>query len=178
VLNRTTLARPYARAAFEAARDADRLAVWSANLAFAAELAGSAQIGQFSGDPRVSRAQFHALISGLGQGRFDESFANFLRVLIERDRFELVPEIAVQFEHYRRQAEARVQVRVSSAQPLSDQDKVELVERLGKRFSREIELETEVDESLIAGAVVRAGDEVIDGSVRGRLEQLGQHLLS
>ncbi|AKS40534.1 F0F1 ATP synthase subunit delta [Wenzhouxiangella marina] len=176
MLNRTTLARPYARAVFEVARDAGRLAEWSNSLSFAAAVASSPDIQQFSGDPRVGREQLLALIMDLGGDRFDESMANFLKVLMNYDRLELLPEIAAQYEFYRREAEARLKVQVSSAMPMSDEESDRLVERLKARFGRDIDLQVDVDESLIGGAVIRAGDQVIDGSVRGRLEQLGRQL--
>jgi len=176
MLNRTTLARPYARAVFEVARDADQLPAWSERLELAAALAASAEIRQFTGDPRISREQMLTLLADLGEGRFDDQFTAFLKVLINYGRLRLLPEIAAQYEHYRREAEARVRVEVSSAMPMSDEEVAGLSQRLKDRFGREVDLDIEVDASLIGGAVIRAGDQVIDGSVRGRLEQLGRSL--
>jgi F-type H+-transporting ATPase subunit delta len=176
MLNRTTLARPYARAVFQVARDAGRLAEWSEALAFASQIASSDEIEQFNGDPRVGREQLLALINDLGGDRFDDQVRNFLKVLMNYDRLELLPEISAQYEFYRREAEARLRVQVSSAMPMSEEESGRLAERLKARFGREIDLDVDVDESLIGGAVIRAGDQVIDGSVRGRLEQLGRQL--
>jgi F-type H+-transporting ATPase subunit delta len=174
--NRATLARPYARATFEVARQADELALWSDNFRLAAAVAASSEIRQFDGDPRVGRDQLLALVTDLGADRFNESFRNFLKVLMTYDRFALLPEIAAQFEHLRREAEGRLRVQVASAKPLADAEAEQLSQRLMARFGREVELDIEVDATLIGGAVIRAGDEVIDGSVRGRLEQLGKQL--
>lgn len=174
--NRATLARPYARATFEVARKADDLALWSDNFQLAAAAAASPEIRQFDGDPRVGRDQLLGLVTDLGGDRFDDSFRNFLKILITYDRFALLPEIAAQFEHLRREAEGRLRVHVASAKPVGDEEAARLTERLSARFGREVELEIEVDATLIGGAVIRAGDEVIDGSVRGRLEQLGKQL--
>jgi F-type H+-transporting ATPase subunit delta len=176
MLNRTTLARPYARAVFAVARQGGRLPAWSENLALAATIAGDPEIRQFTGDPRVGREQLLKLISGLGEGRFDDTFNNFLKVMVTYDRLELLPEVAAQFEHLRREAENRINVQVTSAMPLSGEESQLLTERLKARFGREVDLDIEVDASLIGGAVIRAGDQVIDGSVRGRLEQLGRQL--
>jgi F-type H+-transporting ATPase subunit delta len=176
MLNRTTLARPYARAVFEVARKSGRLAQWSENLALAAAVSADPAIRQFTGDPRVDRGQLLKLMADLGEGRFDEQFNNFLKVLVTYGRLELLPEIAAQYEFLRREAEARIRVQVSSAMPMSDEESERLAERLKVRFGREVELDVDVDESLIGGAVIRAGDQVIDGSVRGRLEQLGRQL--
>ena len=95
MLNRTTLARPYARAVFEVARDAVQLPAWSERLELAAALAASPEIRQFTGDPRISREQMLKLLADLGEGRFDEQFTAFLKVLINYGRLSLLPEIAV-----------------------------------------------------------------------------------
>jgi len=178
MLNRTTLARPYARAVFQVARDADKLADWSEALQFAAAIASSDDIEQFYGDPRVDRQKLLALITDLGGDRFNDQFVNLLKVLMNYDRLDLLPEIASQYEFYRREAEARLRVHVSTAMPMNDEETRKLSERLKARFGREIDLDVDVDESLIGGAVIRAGDRVIDGSVRGRLEQLSRQLAS
>lgn len=176
MLNRATLARPYARAAFDAARDADAIERWSDNLGLASEISATPQVHDLAGDPRVSRDQVLEVFADIGQDRFDDHFANFLRTLALNGRLELLPEIAAQFEHHRREAEKRIQVHVASAMEMSEEETRQLGERLKARFGREVELEIEVDESLIGGAVIRAGDQVIDGSVRGRLEQLGRRM--
>lgn len=176
MLNRFTLARPYARATFEVARKTGNLQGWSENLQLAAAAAADPEIRQHAGDPRVGREQLLKLLLDIGEGRFDESFRNFLKVLIDFGRFALLPEIAAQYEFLRREAEGRLRVNVESAMPVSDEEAARLTERLKTRFGREVELEINVDASLIGGAVIRAGDQVIDGSVRGRLEQLGRQL--
>lgn len=176
MLNRTTLARPYARAAFEAARDAEALPRWSEALELAALIAGSEDMRYLSGHPRVGGDRLLELFTGIGEEKFDESFSNFLKVVITNGRLELLPEIAAQYEHYRREAEQRIRVEVISARPMGDEESDSLAERLKARFGREVDMHVKVDESLIGGAVIRAGDKVIDGSVRGRLEQLGRRI--
>ncbi|MFU8832143.1 MAG: F0F1 ATP synthase subunit delta [Wenzhouxiangella sp.] len=176
MLNRTTLARPYARAAFQVASKGSASATWSNNLALAATVVSSPDVHQLIGDPRVGREQVLALFASVGEDRFDASFNNFLQVLATYGRLELLPEIAAQFEHLRREAEQRIRVEVSSAMAMSDDEAAALKERLKARFAREVDLEIKVDESLIGGAVIRAGDQVIDGSVRGRLEKLSRQL--
>jgi F-type H+-transporting ATPase subunit delta len=176
MLNRTTLARPYARAAFQAARDRDVLAAWSDCLGLAATTAVDEQVQPLLSDPRLSREQRLEIFTGVGQDRFDAAFVNFLRVLGAYGRLELLPEIYAQYEALRREAEARVHVLVTSAHPVGDDEAAKLGERLKARFGREIDLEVEVDSSLIGGAVIRAGDQVIDGSVRGRIERLARQI--
>lgn len=176
MINRITLARPYARAAFEAAHEAEALARWSDALELASQIAATEELHYLSGDPRVGGDRLLELMADIGGDQFDESFINFLKIVIANGRLELLPEIAAQYEQYRREAEQRIRVEVFSARPMDDDESSALAERLKGRFGREVDLVVEVDESLIGGAVIRAGDKVIDGSVRGRLEQLGRRI--
>ncbi len=176
MLNRTTLARPYARAAFEAAREADAMPRWSDALAMASEIAATEELHYLAGDPRMGGDRLLELITDIGEGHFDEPFVNFLKVVILNGRLELLPEIAAQYEQYRREAEQRIRVEVYSARPMNEEETSALAERLKARFEHEVDLHVEVDDSLIGGAVIRAGDKVIDGSVRGRLEQLNRRI--
>ncbi len=172
MLNRTTLARPYARAAFLAASDQGALERWSHNLELAAHVALNDEIRALLTDPRYAREQILGVFFDAGGENFDSSFQSFLKTLDQYRRLELLPDILAQFAALRREAEDRLQVLVTSAHSVSDEDAENLRERLRKRFGRDIELEIKVDASLIGGAVIRAGDEVIDGSVRGQLERL------
>lgn len=176
MISRITLARPYARAAFQAAHAAGALTDWRQRLTLAAEIADTPEMRELIDNPRIGRDRLVELFGDIGGARFDEAFVNFLRTLGHYDRFELLPEIAAQFEFLRREAEQRVHVHVTSAYPLGQEERDGLIERLKRRFGREIDLEVDVDDSLIGGVVIRSGDEVIDGSVRGRLEQLGKRL--
>lgn len=176
MLNRNTLARPYARAAFEAARDSDTLERWSDALAFAATMVGTDEMHYLAGDPRMGSDRVLDVFAEVGKDRFDEPFLNFLRIAMANGRLELLPEIALQFEQQRREADKRMKVQVVSAMPMDDEQTDRLANRLKARFGREIDMDVELDESLIGGAVIRAGDQVIDGSVRGRLEQLGRQM--
>jgi F-type H+-transporting ATPase subunit delta len=176
MLNRTTLARPYARAAFLAASEHQSLDGWSGNLNLAAQVALLDPVPRLIDDPRLTREQVVTLFTDVGADTFDQSFVNFLKTLGQFRRLRLLPEIYVQFEALRREAEARVHVRVTSAQPMSDEETAQFSDRLRKRYGREIELEVEVDASLIGGAVIRSQDQVIDGSVRGQLERLARQV--
>ncbi len=175
---RTTLARPYARAAFDVARSRDMMGTWSEALGLAAAIAADDSVAELIDNPRLDRDQIVALFADIGQERFDDAFGNFLRALAENRRFELLPEIHAQFETLRRETEQRIQVHVTSARPVSDDQASRLGESLRKRYGRDVDLEVEIDEALIGGAIIRAGDEVIDGSVRGRLERLGRQIAS
>lgn len=166
-----TLARPYARAAFELAHAGGTLAAWSQALAFAAAVAQDARVAALVTDPRVQPAQLVALHLPMGMAA-DAAFAQFLAELAENRRLALLPEVAALYEQYRRESESQLLVRVTSAMALDAAQAEQLKASLKRRFKREIELETAVDASLLAGVVVDTGSEVIDGSARGRLERL------
>lgn len=170
-----TLARPYARAAFELAHAASALAAWSQALAFAARVAADPRVAALGNDPRVQPAQLVALHLPEGIAA-DAPFAQFLGELAEHRRMALLPEVAALYEQYRRESESQLLVKVTSAMALDAAQAEQLKASLKRRFKREIELETSVDASLLAGAVIDTGSEVIDGSARGRLERLGNAL--
>jgi F-type H+-transporting ATPase subunit delta len=170
-----TLARPYARAAFELARTEGTLAAWSHALAFAAEVARDSRVAALSNDPRVQPAQLVALHLPEGT-QPDSPFGTFLAELAERHRMSLLADIAALYETYKRESESQLLVKVTSAMALEAGQTEQLKTSLRRRFKREIELETQVDPSLLAGVVIDAGSEVIDGSARGRLQRLAKVL--
>lgn len=164
-----TLARPYARAAFSVARDENALPAWSQALAFAAHVSGDPRVATLLGDPRLADADAVALLAPSDAG---EGFGRFLSMLAANRRLALLPEIAGLFEELRAEAERVVKARVTSASELPARELDSLKAALRKRFGREVEVETAVDASLIGGAVIDAGDVVIDGSLKGKLERL------
>ena len=164
-----TLARPYARAAFNAARDEGRVTAWSQALAFAARVAGDPQAQALLKHPQLN-AQHAAQL--LVMDAADATFVRFVEMLTDNRRLELLPEVAGLFEQLRADAERVVKARVRSATTLGDADLAAIREGLRRRFGREVELQTELDPSLIGGAVIDAGDVVIDGSIKGKLERL------
>lgn len=176
MLNRTTLARPYARAAFLAASEHDALERWSRNFELAAQVVLTDEVRALLGNPRYTRDQVMSVFLDVGGESFDSAFKSFLKTLDLYRRLALLPDILAQFEALRREAEDRLQVQVISAHPLSEEESKLLSDRLRKRFGCDIELEVSVDARLIGGAVIRARDEVIDGSVRGQLERLARQV--
>jgi F-type H+-transporting ATPase subunit delta len=171
-----TLARPYARAAFEAAHAGNALADWSQALAFAAAVAKDARVAGLGNDPRVQPEQLVAL--HLPQGMpADAPFARFLGELAAHRRMALLPEVAELFERYKRESESQLLVKVTSAMALDAAQAEQLKASLKRRFKREIELETAVDPELLGGVVIDTGSEVIDGSARGRLARLAGALM-
>lgn len=164
-----TLARPYARAAFSLARDSGNLSTWSDALGFAARVAVDHKVATLLGNPKLTHADAVTLLSPEGAG---ETFGNFLALLADNRRLVLLPEITGLYEELRAEAERVVKAKVTSATalPAGELDGIRMA--LKKRFGREVEVETAIDESLIGGAVIDAGDVVIDGSLKGKLERL------
>ena len=170
-----TLARPYARAAFELARSASALDAWSQQLAFAAGVALDPNVAELRNDPRVATAQLIALHLPEGVSE-DSPFGHFLGELAAHGRLGLLADIAAQFDAHKRESESVLKVRVTSAMALDDAECDTLKASLKRRFGRDIDLDTAVDEALLAGVIIDTGDEVIDGSARGRLAQLATAL--
>jgi F-type H+-transporting ATPase subunit delta len=170
-----TLARPYARAAFEVAHDVGALAVWSQALSFAAAVANDARVVDLSSDPRVLPAQLVALHLPEGMA-VDSAFGKFLGEMAEHRRMTLLPEVADLYETYKRESESQLLVKVTSAMALDAAQTEQLKTSLKRRFKRDIDLETQVDASLLGGVVIDTGSEVIDGSARGRLARLASAL--
>ena len=164
-----TLARPYARAAFSLARDAGALPAWSDALAFAARMAADPQVAALLGNPKLTQADVATL---LAPQEANETFGNFLGLLFENRRLPLLPEIAGLYDELRFEAERVVKAKVTSAVALPAGELETIKAALKRRFGRDVEVETAVDDSLIGGAVIAAGDVVIDGSIRGKLHRL------
>ena len=166
-----TLARPYARAAFEVAHATGSLDAWSQALAFAAAVAADPRVAGLGNDPRVVPTQLVALHLPAGT-TVDAPFGRFLTEVAEQRRLALLPEMAQIYETFKRESESQLLVKVTSAMALDAAQVEQMKASLKRRFKREIELETQVDASLLAGAVIDTGSEVIDGSARGRLAKL------
>lgn len=173
--NALTFARPYARAAFELARSHNALGDWAGKLAFAAQVAADPRVASLFGDPRVAENDLVALVLPEGEAA-DSPFASFVRVLAENGRLPVLPEIGALFEELKDEAERVLKVNVRSATPIDAAETAKLKGALKRRFGRDIEIEQTVDASVLGGAVIDAGDVVIDGSVRGRLARLEQVL--
>ena len=168
-----TLARPYARAAFSLARDAGSLPAWSDALAFAARIAADPKVAGLLGNPNLSDADAVTLLSPQAA---DEAFGRFLALLAENRRLPLLPEITGLYDELRFDAERVVKATVTSAIELPVGELETIKAALARRFGRAVEVETAVDASLIGGAVIAAGDVVIDGSIKGKLSRLGAAL--
>ena len=168
-----TLARPYARAAFAVARDEGGFAAWSQALALSAQVAGEPRVAEMLGNPELKRDQAVVLLASDAQ---PASYGRFLDLLAQARRLTLLPEIAGLFEQLRAEEEKVVKATVTSASELPQAELDKIVTALKKRFGREVEVTTAVDASLIGGAVIDAGEVVIDGSLKGKLARLQSSL--
>jgi F-type H+-transporting ATPase subunit delta len=175
-MERSTLARPYAEAVFRLARERKALAAWSDMLGLAAAVARDPQMSRLIDNPRVPRERFVAFFLDVCGKRVDKDGANFIRLLAENRRIQLLPEIAVLYEALRAGAESRIEAEVVSAIAVGADQLKTIAAALKKRLGRDVTLATRIDPSLIGGIVIRAGDLVIDGSVRGKLRLLATHL--
>ncbi len=168
----STLARPYAKAVFELARDAKAFGAWSEALAALAKLVSDPGIAQLIGHPALTRAELaQTLAKGLS-GKLSAEALGLVRLLVDNSRVAALPAIAAQFEQLRAEAEARVDVEITSAAEMPAPAQQQLAAAVGKRLQREVAISWKTDPELIAGALIRAGDLVIDGSVRGELDRL------
>lgn len=174
----STLARPYAKAAFDYAREHNSLAQWSSQLATAAAVASTDKLAQVIGSPSLTAQKQAELLIGLIGDELSAPVGNFLRVLADNKRLPLLADIAAQFEQLKAQQEKSVNVEVASAFPLPDALADKLAQALRGKLQREVSINTMVDRTLLGGVVVRAGDVVIDGSVRGRLAKLARAMNS
>jgi F-type H+-transporting ATPase subunit delta len=176
VAERATVARPYAKAAFEYARDTQALARWSQGLKAAAEIVADPRVAPLTKSPQWSAADLVSLITDVAGDKLDAGMQNFVRVLAENRRLLLLPEIAAHYEMLRSAVENTIDVEVVSAVPLDAAQAEKLERALSTRLKRRVRMQNAVDSTLLGGAVVRAGDLVIDGSLKGRLQRLATEL--
>jgi F-type H+-transporting ATPase subunit delta len=173
----STMARPYAKAVFELARDEGKLADWSALLAGVAATVRDPLVAKAIGHPAIGRGQLAAaLIEAMGTAATPQA-KNLLNLLSEYNRLKLATEISLQFEALRAEAEKRVDVQIATAAPVDAAQQQALVAAVKKKLNRDVNVSWTTDPSLIAGAQIRAGDTVIDGSISGELARLRQALV-
>ncbi|WP_158782462.1 F0F1 ATP synthase subunit delta [Pantoea sp. BAV 3049] len=173
----TTVARPYAKAAFDFAVEHQSVDSWQQMLAFATEVASNEQVAELlSGAlaPESLSAQFIAICGS----QLDEAGQNLIKVMAENKRLPALPDVLAQFILLRAAHDATAEVEVISSTTLSDEQLTKISAAMEKRLSRKVKLNCKIDKSVMAGVIIRAGDMVIDGSVRGRLERLADVLQS
>lgn len=164
-----TLARPYAEAVFRLADEKGTLPAWAKTLMTMATVAANPDTRECIGNPKLSSEQLYGLFMSLcGDGVAQEA-QNFVRILIDNRRLILLPEIHEQFEYLKNERERVLQAQIYTAFTLEESQKAELISVLEARYKREIDAHVSVDEDLIGGVRIVVGDEVIDGSVRSKL---------
>jgi len=168
----STLARPYAEAVFRMAQGENDLAGWSSRLQSLALIVSDAQVARLIADPAVAADRVAGLIVEVAGSDLGERGSNFVKVTAENDRLSLLPEIGAQFEALKANAEGTLEATITSAQELTQAQLDELVAGLKARFNRAVNVQVAVDPELIGGAVIAIGDQVIDGSVKGRLQRM------
>jgi F-type H+-transporting ATPase subunit delta len=168
----STVARPYAEAAFRLADSAGTLARWSEMLGILAAVGDDERVRAAVSDPKLSDAKVAGIFIAILSGRLSAEAENFVRVLAENARLALLPEIRAQFEALKNEREGVVEVEVHSAFELTEAQVVDLVQRLEKKTGRKVRAQVRIDKDLIGGVKVVLGDKVIDGSARAQLGAL------
>jgi F-type H+-transporting ATPase subunit delta len=178
VAERATIARPYAKAGFETALPGRAFAQWSSGLEVAAEIVVDPRVTELVKNPELPSADIAEFIIGVAGDKLDAHMQNFVRVLAENHRLLLLPEIQAHYEAMRAEVENTVDVEVISAVKLDAAQADKLAGALNLRLKRRVNMRNSVDASLLGGAVIHAGDLVIDGSLKGRLQRLRTELTS
>lgn len=168
-----TIARPYAEAVFRIAKENGALAAWSERLSLLSAIAGDAQMRSCIGNPQLSAAQKSDLFKSLAGQALGGAEANLIDVLAKNERLSVLPEIAETFEVLKGAEEGVTEATIHSAFPLDDKQRADLVADLEAHFKTRLNAEVVVDQSLIGGVKIVVGDQVLDTSVRGKLESMG-----
>lgn len=174
-----TIARPYAEALFRVARKGD-LSEWSTLVAELAELGANEDVKKMASNPKLTKAQIvYTFLSLVKSSENKDELRNFIEVLVDNDRINLLPEIGVQFQELKNASDGIADAEIVSAFPMNDTQLNELLASLEKRFSKKLNATNiTVDNSLIGGVVITVGDEVLDLSVRAKLQEMQETLVS
>ena len=177
MLENSTIARPYATAVFELAQETGQVEEWSAMLGLLGVLASDKDMRQLITNPRVSRQQLQDLVFDVCGAGLSDLGRNLVKLLVGAGRLQYTANIKDQYEQMRAAAEGKVDVEVVTAYTLDQQQQDSIAGIMAGRLSKQVNIVTSVDESLIGGAIIRAGDSVIDASLRGRLTELRNELV-
>jgi len=168
----TTAARPYAHAVFELAQGSGDLQGWSDQLAFLTAVVRDPTMRAVLDSPTATRKELGDLVIKVAEEQIEDQGRNLVRLLADNGKLPLLPDIAELYEDYRASAEGKIQAELVAARQVNKTQRAALVEALERRLGREVELTVRQDKSLIGGAIIYAGNLVIDGSLRGRLQEL------
>jgi F-type H+-transporting ATPase subunit delta len=171
-----TLARPYASAVFKRAKETSDAAKWSENLAFMSAVMANKEMSALANNPKLKKDKLTELLLEICQGHVDNEGANFLKLLLQNNRLALLPDIARLFEELKAEDEGYVDVAVLTAFAFTKEAQQAFAATLEKTLSKKVNMNVAVDKSLIGGVLVRAGDRVIDGSIKGQLQNLRKAL--
>jgi F-type H+-transporting ATPase subunit delta len=169
---KTTIARPYAKAAFQEAKSDKRLGQWSTILHNAAAVVHDTRVHELLNSPSVTGEELAQFVIDLSGTEVDEHAKNFFRALAENRRLSYLPEISALFDTFKDEEESVIDVSVTSAAPIDSAQQQALAKALERKLKRTVRLHCETDSTLIGGAVLRAGDTVIDGSLLSRLKRI------
>jgi F-type H+-transporting ATPase subunit delta len=167
-----TIARPYAEAAFKLAKEKGTLAKWSDMLGLLEMVVTEPKVAQLIGIPSFSAEEMESLLLGICGIKLDGAGRNFVQVLTRNDRLTLLPEIREIFEKRKAEQEGILEAKIASAFPLSEAQLKQLVSRLEDKYERKVVAQVSVEPELIGGVKVAVGDEVLDATVRGKLEEM------
>jgi len=172
----TTTARPYARAVYQQATETSSVDDWGDALGLMATVASDAAMSEVLDNPQLGREQKGELLLKVIGDKLNAQQSNLIKLMAENDRLKALPEVLNQFEVYRAEAEGKIDAEVVSAFALSDEQEKTIIATLKTKLGREITLTTSIDESLIGGVIIKAGDTIIDGSMKSQLESLALNL--
>lgn len=172
----TTLARPYAKAAFEFALDQKNLTEWSEMLEFLSLVSKDSVMSSLLDSPSITREKTAEAVLSVAKEQLNDQGCNFVRQLAANGRIELLPEILELFQKHKADYEKTVEVEMTSAIELSEQQLSEFSIRLESNLGRKVNINCHIDSSVMGGLIIRAGDLVIDASIRGKLNELADSL--
>lgn len=172
----TTTARPYARAIFELADENKTLSDWSASLSFMGTVASNDDVRAVLDNPKLTRQGAADVFVQLCDEKLDNKAVNLVKQLADNNRLSILPAISSLYEEMKDEAEGAIEATVTSAQELTEKEQKDIARALKKRLGRDVKIITEIDDSILGGAIIRAGDLVIDGSIQGRLRSMTQVL--
>ena len=172
----TTIARPYAQAVFELAKGSGKLANWSEALTILSAAANDKSVSSLISNPNVLSDQLVELLCAICASKLDNESENFIKILAENGRLNVISEIAANFDELKAEAEKTVKAEVVTAYELDAKQQAKLEAALKKRLGCEVEISSIVDNSIIGGAIIRAGDMIIDGSITAQLDRLSSDL--
>jgi len=172
----SSIARPYAEAVFSLASETGKLDLWSEMLGLMSTVVADEAMSSIIGNPSVDAKKLTEILLDIGGGRINDQCQNMLKLLVRNKRVPVLPEIAAQFEALKNQSEGTIDVVITSAFEMKPAQEKVIADALKKKFNREISISNNTDESLIGGVRIKAGDTVIDGSIKGQLAKLANEL--